>query len=367
MHNNARCFDRANMSRGVMGIRAMGGPVPGVSQMLRMQNGLSVPSLGFGTYRMLPHEAEAAVPFAVECGFRHIDCAKVYMNEEAVGSSLAGLFSNKTIRREDLFVTSKLWPTDQHPDNVEKACRESIEALKVGYLDLFLIHWPIAWKHTGSFETDEDRRPRQPNGNALVDTTVTLEDTWRAMTKLVDLGLVKSIGVSNCDAGHIKRIMNITEEQRHAPVINQVEFHPGCYQSELRNTNGDAGVLTAAYCPLGMPTRFTPPGFVGVAKDDHVLTPLVTNSGFSPGRLLLNWNLDNGNVVIVKSTNKEHIRDNSKACRFALGDSVRWLLNHYEDQLQKSQRVINPDDFLGGDERTPFFETKLKPMRVHTP
>jgi alcohol dehydrogenase (NADP+) len=355
------------MSRGVMGIRAMGGPVLGVTQMFRMQNGLSIPSLGFGTYRVSPDEVGPAVTYAVECGFRHIDCAKIYMNEAAVGAALGSLVSSKKVKREDLFVTSKLWPTDQHPDNVERACRESLDNLKVGYLDLLLIHWPVAWKHTGSFATEEDRRPRQANGNAIVDASVTLEDTWRAMTKLVDLGLVKSIGVSNCNASHIKRIADATEEQRHAPVINQVEFHPACYQSDLRNTNGDLGLLTAAYCPLGMPTRFTPPEYTGVAKDDSVLKPLVINTGFSPARLLLNWNLDNGNVVIVKSTNKDHIRDNAKACRYALGDSVRWLLNHYEDQLQKSQRVINPTDFLGGDEPTPFFEPRSKPIREYKP
>lgn len=339
----------------------------GVSQMLQMQNGLAIPSLGLGTYRMSEDEVGPAVTYAVECGFRHVDCAKVYMNEGAVGRALSALFSQKKVTREDLFVTSKLWPTDQHPDHVEKACRDSIRNLKVDYLDLYLIHWPVVWKHTGKFESDDDIRPRQENGNAIVEASVSLEDTWRAMTKLVDLGLVKSIGVSNCNVNHIKQILACTEDQRHAPVINQIEFHPACYQSDLRNANGDLGLLTAAYCPLGMPTRFTPPDFVGVAKDDAVLKPLTINTGFSAGRLLLNWNLDNGNVVIVKSTNKERIRDNAKACRYALSDSVRWLLNHYEDQLQKPMRVISPDNFLGGPELTPFFESRQKKLRVHKP
>jgi diketogulonate reductase-like aldo/keto reductase len=250
---------------------------------------------------------------------------------------------------------------------VEKACRETLDKLRVDYLDLFLVHWPVAWKHTGRFDTDEDRHPRQANGNAIVDASVTLEDTWRAMAKLVDLGLVRSIGLSNCSVQHIERLSECTSERNHAPVINQIEFHPGCYQSELRNANGELGLLTAAYCPLGMPTRFTPPQFRGVAKDEDILKPLIVNSGFSAARLLLNWNLDNGNVVIVKSTVKEHIRDNAKACRYALSDSVRWLLNHYEDQLQKPMRVINPVDFLGGPEPTPFFEPRTKTMRIHKP
>lgn len=353
-----------DMVRGVMGIHPMGGPVRGVNQLVKMQNGLTIPSLGLGTYRMKPEEVAQAVKLAVENGFRHIDCAKVYMNEKDVGFALADTLKSLRIPREDIFVTSKLWPTDQHPDNVEKACRETLADLRLDYLDLYLIHWPIAWKHTGSFATDSDRHPRNGEGFAIVDKSVTLSDTWLAMTKLVDKGLVKSIGLSNCNGGHVAQIMAVVEKGEHAPVVNQVEYHPGCHQTDLWSMNTQHGLLTAAYCPLGMPTRFTAPDFVGVANDE-LLKPLTTNTGYSVARVLLNWNLDCGNVVIVKSTKKEHIMDNAKACRFALSDSVRWVLNHYEDQLQKHCRVINPVDFF--DEARPFFETRAPARREHHP
>ena len=349
-----------------MGIQAMGGPIRGISQYFDLQcgRGYKIPSMGFGTYRMDADAARQAVTYAIQCGFRHVDCAKIYGNEAAVGEALKHVAATNIAKREQLFVTSKLWPTDQHPDHVEKACRATLRDLQLEYLDLYLIHWPVAWKHTGKFDTDEDRMPRGANGLALVDHTVTLQDTWRAMCRLVDLGLVRSIGLSNCNVAHVEEIMQIVEHQRHAPVVNQIEFHPGCFQSDLWSSNGEHGLHTAAYCPLGMPTRFTPAGFTGIVNDD-MMKPLSQNSGFSPARVLLNWNLDNGNIVIVKSTKKEHIEDNAKACRYALSDSVRWVLNHFEDQLEKSMRVIDPVDFT--DKEGPFFPPRGIRRRVHRP
>jgi len=354
------------MSRGVA-VKAMGGPIRGTAQMLPLQNGRSIPSLGFGTYRMNPTDVEPAISVALENGFRHFDCAKIYMNQNEVGSALKSALSRKAhgIRREDLFITSKLWPTDQHPDNVERACRQTLEELQLDYLDLYLIHWPVAWKHTNDFTSEEGRRPRDPTtGLALVDRSVTLADTWKAMMRLVDMGLVRSLGVSNCNRDHLEGLTGVVEDLRHAPVTNQVEFHPGCHQSDLWSVNMEYGLLTSAYCPLGMPTRFTPPGFEGVAKDP-ILEPLSVSTGFPVSRVLLNWNLDCGNVVIVKSTNKQNIIDNAKACRFALGDTVRWMLTHYEDQLERSFRVINPTDFL--DHEGSFFPPRSTKRKVHKP
>lgn len=350
-----------------MGIKAMGGPVRGVTQMLPLQNGLSIPSLGFGTYRMAPTDVEGAVSVAVEHGFRHVDCAKIYMNQSEVGFALEKIFKSHSfgVRREDMFITSKLWPTDQRPDVVEKACRDTLAELRLDYLDLYLIHWPVAWKHTGDYSSEEGRRPRNPTtGLAAVDHSVTLADTWKAMMRLVDLGLVRSLGVSNCDVSHLKQLTTVVEDMKHAPVTNQVEFHPGCHQSDLWSDNCEFGLVTSAYCPLGMPTRFTPPDFQGVAKDE-VLQPLGVSTGYSVPRVLLNWNLDCGNVVIVKSSNRNNIIENSKACRFALGDSVRWMLSHYEDQMERSYRVINPTDFL--DEPRPFFPPRNVKRKVHRP
>lgn len=330
-------------------LRTFQTPLLAVSNMLELRNGFAIPQLGFGTYRMNPTDVDAAVTYALECGYRHIDCAKAYSNQKDVGQTLSKCFKKGTARREEVFVTSKLWPTDQHPDHVESACRATLAELKLDYLDLFLIHWPVCWRHSKNFSTDEDKYPKDANGFAAVDDSVTLLDTWRAMSALVDKGLVRSIGLSNCKKSHIQEVLS--DGTLHLPVINQIEVHPGLTNSELSAFQRGQGILTAAYCPLGMPTRLTPPAYRPLTETE-ILQKLSEYTGYSPERILLNWSIDENNVVIVKSTKKEHIKSNAKAARFQLEDSVRFALNGYEKAVLKF-RVMNPPDFT--KDGRPFF------------
>ncbi|RNF10848.1 aldo/keto reductase [Trypanosoma conorhini] len=325
----------------VMSFRPLGGPVLGVAHRLPLRNGQSIPQCGFGTYRMTPAEAGPSVEYAVACGFRHVDCAKAYCNQAAVGEALQRLTSTGKVRREDLFLTSKLWPTDQHPSHVEGACRETLAELRVDYLDLYLIHWPVAWRHSPQFATDDDKYPKDASGAAAVDDSVKLIDTWRAMCELVDKKLVRSIGLSNCNETHINEVMS--DERLYAPVVNQIELHPALVQRDLLSLHGAYHIVTAAYSPLGMPSRFTPPGYKGLLTD-AALQPLSEYSGFSVARVLLNWSLDMHNVVIVRSTNKEHIHSNAKAALFALSDPVRMILDRFQERVG-TVRTINPTDF----------------------
>ncbi|AAQ15976.1 aldo-keto reductase, putative [Trypanosoma equiperdum] len=330
----------------VMSYKPLGGPVLGVTRMLQMRNGYTIPQCGFGTYRMTPTEAGAAVEYAVQAGFRHFDCAKAYCNQFAVGDGLRRAISSGRVKRDDLFVTSKLWPTDQHPENVEKACRETLEELKVSYLDLYLIHWPVAWRHSPEFKTEEDKYPKHDSGLPAVDERVKLTDTWRAMCALVDKGLVRSIGLSNCSEKHIAEVMG--DGDLYAPVLNQIELHPALVQRDLLNVHRTKRMLTASYSPLGMPSRFTSPDYKGLLTHEALL-PLSEHSGFSVARLLLNWNLDMHNVVIVRSTRRDHIQSNAKASLYTLSDPVRMILDRFQDR-EGTVRTINPTNFTHSGE-----------------
>ncbi|EPY27900.1 aldehyde reductase [Strigomonas culicis] len=329
--------------------RPLGGPKLAVNTLIPLSNGLHIPQLGFGTYRLPPDEAEGAVEYALECGFRHVDCAKAYCNQKSVGKALQKALKTRRVLRENLYVTSKLWPTDQRPDVVEAACRETLGELQLDYLDLYLIHWPVCWRHSPSFETDADKYPRDAQGLPLVEEGVGLADTWRAMSALVDKGLVRAIGLSNCQEAHIKAIPK--EEGMQPPVVNQVEFHPSWYDGEIVRVNREHQIQTAAYCPLAMPTRWTPPDYTPLVEDE-VLLRISERTGFSSARVLLNWNIDKSNVVIVKASKKEHIKSNAKASGFALDDATHTILDVFYNK-HKRCRVMNPTNFTRSGK--PFF------------
>lgn len=378
-----------------MHFRPLDGPKLGIQRLLPLNNGYTIPQLGLGTYRLAPSLAQEIIPVAIGAGFRHFDCAKAYSNEHAIGIGLKNAMKSRRISRDSLFITSKLWPTDQHPDHVRRACLHSIEALGVGYLDLYLIHWPICWQHPAKEETDlstpfateEDKYPRDPiTGAAAVNTSVSLRETWRAMGQLVKEGLVRSIGLSNSSSQEIESITSHrrsesactssrtlkhhsletnspctkSEEENgvddkakemvededncyYPPVLNQIEFHPACQDSGLVKVHTDHDMLTAAYCPLGMATRTTAPDFKPLI-DDEMLLSLSQLTGYSVPRLLLNWNLDMNNVVICKASSKAHLESNAKAAQFALSDPVRLLLNSFSQKV-RAFRVMNPENF----------------------
>lgn len=332
-----------------LSFRPISGPASVISHKLSLRNGGKIPQLGFGTYCLSPTDAEDAVTFALSCGYRHFDCAKAYRNEMGVGSALQSAMRTRRVRREDIFVTSKLWPTDQHPDHVEAACRESLRSLQLDYLDLYLIHWPVCLRHTGRFSTDDDKYPRHRDGKPAIDTSVTLMDTWRAMSELVEKGLVRSIGLSNCHIDQIHTVMQVGEvENLHLPVLNQVEVHPSLVDSPLAQCHGSYNMLTAAYCPLAASHRSSDASATSLLQDP-LLISLSERIGYSPARILLNWNVDRNNVVLVRSSKKEHIKSNAKAARFALDDSTRMMLDSYR-YVVRHQRCINPTHFTSSGE-----------------
>ena len=264
----------------------------------RLSDGTEMPALGLGTWKSEPEQVYRAVRAALEVGYRHIDCAAIYQNEEEVGRALSDAFSAGDARREDVWITSKLWNDAHRPQDVEPAIETSLRKLRLDYLDLYLIHWPVALQ-PGTL---------LPSGPAdfIPLSDVPLETTWQAMLALRERGLTRQAGVSNFSIGQIRRIRDATGT---APAVNQIELHPYLQQSALIEACGELGVAVTAYSPLGSPDSAA---FLG-RKDDLLLTqhPTITAiaeaRSATPGQVLIAWALARGTSVIPKSVNRGRI------------------------------------------------------------
>jgi 2,5-diketo-D-gluconate reductase A len=244
--------------------------------MLQMRGGARIPQLGFGVFQIPPADTETVVAEALEVGYRHLDTAAAYRNEAAVGRAV----SASALSREQVFVTTKCWNDDQGYEQAKRALHGSLERLRMDYVDLYLIHWPV------------------PAHDLYV-------DTWRAFVELREEGLIRTIGVSNFQAAHLRRVI---EETGQTPAINQIELHPLLQQGELRQVHEELGILTEAWSPLAQGAVLDDPAIVGVAREH----------GVTPGQAVIRWQLQLGNVVIPKSVTPERIRSNFDVFGFQL-------------------------------------------------
>ncbi|MFE3199836.1 aldo/keto reductase [Embleya sp. NPDC055664] len=248
-------------------------PVPDVT----LNNGVTIPQLGFGVFQVGDDEATAAVTNAIEVGYRSIDTAAIYGNEAGVGRALAA----SSVPREELFVTTKLWNTEQGYDSTLAAFEESARLLGLDYVDMYLIHWPAA---------SRDR----------------YLDTWRAFEKLLADGRVRTIGVSNFQPEHLTRLLEHTAVM---PSVNQVELHPYLQQGRVRAYDRAHAIATEAWSPLGKG---------GALLADPVITEAARAHGKSPAQVVLRWHLHLGNIVIPKSVTPARIRENFEVFDFDL-------------------------------------------------
>jgi aldehyde reductase len=253
-----------------------------------------IPALGFGTLVSDTAETRSATKAAVEAGFRHLDCAERYRNEEEVGGALKELFAQGTVRREDLFVTTKLWNNNHRPERVKSALQASLNRLGLDSVDLYLVHTPFA------FQPGDDQDPRDPHGAVVYDDGVTLDETWTAMEALVDDGLSRAIGLSDIDVDGTRKIVN---GARIKPAVVEVESHPYHPQWDLHEYCTTEGIILLAFAPLGhaMEPRLL---------DDPLVVSMARRFGKTPAQVLLAWGIQRGSAVLTSSVRPARIVEN---------------------------------------------------------
>lgn len=295
---------------------------------LAFRNGDKVPALGLGTWKSKPGEVGAAVRTAVELGYRHIDCAAIYANEAEIGEALAGCFDAGLVKRDELFITSKLWNNAHAPADVEPALRKSLAALRLDYLDLYLVHWPVALRAEALYP--------ESAADLLSLDEVPLADTWGALEPMVDAGLARHIGVSNFSLAKLQGLM--TRASKRAPEVNQIELHPYLQQGELVSACIDLGVLVTAYSPLGSADRPS-----SLKQDDEPIlladpsvAEIAARNGCTAAQVLLAWALERGTLVIPKSVNPGRLAQNLAAAEIELSAADMAQLT----KLERKRRYV---------------------------
>jgi diketogulonate reductase-like aldo/keto reductase len=254
----------------------------------------AIPALGFGTSLSDRSETRNAVKAAVEVGFRHLDAAERYRNEADVGAALKDLFAAGTVRRDELFVTTKLWNNNHRPERVKPALQASLDRLGLEAVDLYLVHTPFA------FRPGDDQDPRDPHGAVVYDDGVTLEETWAAMESLVDEGLSRAIGLSDIDAAGARKM---TETARIKPAVVEVESHPYHPQWELQELCKEHGIVLLAFASLGHALE---PRLL----DDPLIVSIARRVGKTPAQVLLAWGIQRGSAVLTSSVKPARIAEN---------------------------------------------------------
>ncbi|MFI9028307.1 aldo/keto reductase [Streptomyces sp. NPDC053560] len=267
---------------------------------ITLNNGVTMPQLGFGVWQIPDDEAFTAVGHALEAGYRSIDTAAIYGNEEGTGKALAA----SGIARDELFVTTKLWNSEQGYDSTLRAFDASLAKLGLDYVDLYLIHWPLPAR----------------------DTYV---DTYKAFEKIQADGRAKAIGVSNFQPPHLQRLLNETSV---VPAVNQIELHPELQQAESRAFHAEHDIATEAWSPLGQGKGLLENATIGKLAEKY---------GKTPAQVVLRWHLQLGNVVIPKSATPSRIKENFDVFGFELdADDMQTLAG------------LNADKRLGPDPAT---------------
>jgi 2,5-diketo-D-gluconate reductase A len=264
----------------------------------------TIPQLGFGVFQVPPPETERVVTDALEVGYRHIDTAQMYGNEEGVGAALAA----SGLAREELYVTTKLNNGFHRPDDARRTFQESLERLKLDRVDLFLIHWPLPGRYDGDFVS-----------------------TWETLVELRDAGLATSVGVSNFQPAHLDRII---EETGVVPAVNQIEAHPYFPNDAARAADARHGIATEAWSPIAR----------GRVPDDPRIIEIAESVGRTPAQVTLRWHLQRGDIVFPKSMRPERMRENFALFDFELGDAAMATLSSL-DEGEPGRTGPNPDEF----------------------
>jgi 2,5-diketo-D-gluconate reductase A len=268
---------------------------------ITLRGDVEIPQLGFGVFQVPPEETFEAVTKAFETGYRHIDTAKAYGNEAEVGQA----FRSSGLGRDEVFITTKLFNDDHGHEETRQAFKGSLDRLELDYVDLYLIHWPV------------------PSQDKYV-------ETWKAFVELQQEGLIRSIGVSNFQPDHLRRII---DETGVTPSVNQIELHPRFQQTGLRREHADRGIVTEAWSPLAQ----------GQVLDDPVINAIAEEHGKTPGQVVLRWHVQLGNVVFPKSVTPARIEENFDIFDFHLSEREMGQI----EELDAGDRIgPDPDTFV---------------------
>lgn len=284
-------------------------------------------AIGLGTWKANGKDVKKAVKDAIHAGFRHIDTATNYGNEAEIGEALAEIFEEGVIMREDLFITSKLWNDSHAEGQVIPALQESLKKLRLDYLDLYLIHWPVAFKNGIDF-------PKKPS-DYLTPEEAPIIETWKQMEKAKTDGMAKHIGVSNFSE---KKLKDLVSKATIKPEMNQIELHPLLQQRALLDYCNSEEILVTAYSPLGSGDRSAQmkgenePNLLEIDE----LNRIAKKNAASVAQVLISWHNQRGCAAIPKSTSKEHIKSNFQAASVSLDkDDMKAI-----EKLDKHYRFI---------------------------
>ncbi|MEU5780414.1 aldo/keto reductase [Micromonospora lupini] len=278
----------------------MGNTIPDIS----LNDGTTIPQLGFGVFQIEPKDTVAAVTTALETGYRHIDTAEMYGNEAEVGEAVrvSGL------DRGDVYVTSKLNNAFHRPDDARKAFDSTLAALKMDYIDLFLIHWPLPTLYDGDYVS-----------------------TWKVLEEFQRDGRARSIGVSNFQVAHLRRL---ADEASVVPAVNQIEVHPYFTNDEVRAYGREHNILTEAWSPIAQ----------GKVLDDPTVVDIAEQIGRTPAQVVLRWHVQRGDIIFPKSTTPKRIEENTRIFDFELDDAAMERITAL-DKGEAGRTGPNPDTF----------------------
>jgi 2,5-diketo-D-gluconate reductase A len=271
---------------------------------LTLNDGATIPQLGFGVYQIPQRDTESAVSEALEVGYRHIDTAQMYGNEKGVGAAVAA----SGLSRDDVFITSKLNNGFHRPDDARRTFEESLTALGTDHVDLFLIHWPLPTRYDGDFVS-----------------------TWKTLIEFQADGRARSIGVSNFQPAHLDRL---AEETPVVPAVNQIEVHPYFGNEEVRGADTKAGILTEAWSPIAQ----------GDVLDDPTVTEIADRLDRTRSQVVLRWHVQRGDVVFPKTTHVERMRENFAIFDFEVTDDDAAAITAL-DRGEAGRRGPNPSTF----------------------
>nr|XP_039262681.1 LOW QUALITY PROTEIN: aldo-keto reductase family 1 member B7-like [Styela clava] len=302
---------------------------------ITLNTGYRMPTMTMGYWCVSPKDARTTTRAAIECGYRHIDSAWMYGNEKEIGDSLQELYKEGKVKREEMFITSKLWPQFNNPKYVRKGFMESLNNLQTEYLDLFLIHFPCALPKT------DDIIPQDENGTYLHDTGVHYADTWKEVEKLQKEGLVRSIGISNFNEYQINRILKDCSIK---PAVHQIESQP--YLADVKHIEfcKRNGIAVMTYAVLGSKTRFWATDKDPVVLEDPVLKSIAEKAGKSVAQIAIRFQIQRGVAAIAKSVQPERIKSNFQVYDFRLTKDEMKLIYG----LDKKWRAFDMAWFLRG-------------------